>query len=109
MPKAARYQEPRWHAMVALIAVGGLRLALPPELSVGPNWLMLAIIGGLIVIYIAARELEKYNVAIFLGYVQVVIVTIDMTWSLYLLVAALPTHKESSLALLHSAAALWIT
>jgi hypothetical protein len=32
-----------------------------------------------------------------------------MIWSLYLLVAALPSHKESPLQLLLSAAALWIT
>jgi uncharacterized membrane protein len=109
MAQPAKYQEPRWHAMVALVAVGGLRLALPHELSVGPDWLMLAVIGGLIVLYAGARQFDKHNVAIFLGYLLVAIVTVDMTWSLCLLVAALPTHKETSLALLRSAAALWIT
>ena len=37
------------------------------------------------------------------------IVTVDMVWSLGLLVAALPLHKESPKDLLRSAAALWIT
>ncbi len=95
--------------MVALIAVGGLRLALPHELSVGPDWLMLAVIGVVVALYSLAHQFAKYKVAIFLGYTLVAIVTADMTWSLCLLVAALPSHKESSLALLRSAAALWIT
>ena len=37
------------------------------------------------------------------------IVTLDMIWSLGLLVPALPTHKETPLDLLKSAGALWIT
>jgi hypothetical protein len=37
------------------------------------------------------------------------IVTIDMVWSLCLLVAALPLHKELPQDLLRSATALWIT
>jgi hypothetical protein len=44
-----------------------------------------------------------------LGYVVTSIVTLDMTWSLGLLVAALPSHTESPQDLLRSASALWIT
>ena len=43
-----------------------------------------------------------------LGYVLTSIVTLDIIWSLGLLVAALPSHKESPQDLLRSAAALWI-
>jgi uncharacterized membrane protein len=43
-----------------------------------------------------------------LGYVLISIVTLDMVWSLYLLIAALPSHKESPQDLLRSAAALWL-
>ena len=35
--------------------------------------------------------------------------TVDMTWSLGLQVAALPAHRQSPNDLLRSAAALWIT
>jgi hypothetical protein len=109
MANAAKHLEPRWHSMVALFAVGGLRLALPHELSVGPDWLLLVIIGVVIVLYILALQFAQHKVATFLGYLVVAIVTVDMTWSLCLLVAALPAHKETSLALLRSACALWIT
>jgi hypothetical protein len=95
--------------MVALVAVGGLRLALPHELSVGPDWLLLAVIGVLIAAYLVARQFQHYVICAVLGYLQLAIVTADMAWSLYLLVIALPSHKETSQALLRSAAALWIT
>ena len=95
--------------MVALVAVGGLRLALPHELSVGPDWLLLVVIGALVALYTVARYAKKDMLCAVLGYLVVAIVTADMTWSLCLLVAALPTHKESSIILLRSACALWIT
>lgn len=44
-----------------------------------------------------------------LGYLLSSLVTIDMVWSLALLIAALPEHKESPRDLLVSAAALWVT
>jgi hypothetical protein len=95
--------------MIALLAVGGLRLALPSELSVGPNWLLLVVIGILIAAYLAARQLKQSKLFIFLGYLQLAVVTTDMAWSLGLLLAALPAHKQTPLALLRSAAALWVT
>ena len=95
--------------MVALLAVGGLRLALPHRLSVGPDWLLLAVIGALVALYFAARALNQLAVCIAVGYLQLAVVTADMTWSLYLLLAALPAHKQQPIDLLRSAAALWIT
>ena len=95
--------------MVALLAIGGLRLALPEGLSVGPAWLLLVVVGGLAVAYIAASQYGRHRMATFLGYLVVAVVTADMTWSLVLLVAALPAHKQTPVALLRSAAALWVT
>jgi hypothetical protein len=101
--------EPRWPAMLALLAVGGLRLALPESLSVGPGWLLITIVGVLLIPTALARQRGLDTVTKILGYVLTSIVTIDMVWSLCLLVAALPLHKESPQDLLRSAAALWIT
>lgn len=95
--------------MLALLAVGGLRLALPESLSVGPGWLLLTIVGVLLIPTIWARQRELDTVNKILGYVLNSIVTIDMVWSLCLLVAALPLHKQSPQDLLRSAGALWIT
>jgi hypothetical protein len=95
--------------MIALLAVGGLRLALPEALSVGPRWLMLVVIGVLIAAYLVALQLRSLRLCMMLGYLQLIVVTADMCWSLGLLLAALPAHTQSPIALLRSAAALWVT
>jgi hypothetical protein len=95
--------------MLALLAVGGLRLALPESLSVGPDWLLITIVAVLMIPTIWARRRGMDHLNKILGYVLTSIVTIDMVWSLGLLVAALPSHKESPQDLLRSASALWIT
>ena len=109
MPEPDKYREPRWHATVAIFAVGGLRLALPRELAIGPDWLFLVVVGALALFNVIAALYDRHKLATFLGYLVVAIVTADMTWSLCLLVAALPANRETPLALLRSAAALWIT
>src|ERR1700723_2333710 len=101
--------EPRWPAMLALLAVGGLRLALPESLSIGPDWLLIAVVGAMLIPTVLARRRGMDSLNKILGYVLTSIVTIDMVWSLCLLVAALPLHKESPQDLLRSATALWIT
>jgi hypothetical protein len=101
--------EPRWPAILALLAVGGLRLALPESLSAGPAWLLIAIVGLLLIPTVWSRQRGMDSLNKLLGYVVTGVVTVDMIWSLYLLVAALPSHKESPQDLLRSAAALWIT
>jgi hypothetical protein len=100
--------EPRWPAMVGLFAVGGLRLALPESLSVGPSWLLIVVVGVLMVPTIWARRTGRNRLNISLGYVLTGVVTLDMAWSLCLLVAALPAHKQAPVELLRSAGSLWI-
>jgi len=109
MANAPQQLEPRWPAILALLAAGGLFLALPESLSAGPDWLLLALVGLLLIpiVWSRLRGLDKLNKI--LGYIVTGVVTLDMIWSLYLLVAALPSHKESPSDLLRSAAALWIT
>ena len=48
--------EPRWPAVVALFAMGGLRLALPSSLAVGPPWLLILVVGVMIGPIIWARR-----------------------------------------------------
>jgi len=109
MAKTPVRLEPRWPAMVALLAVGGLRLALPSYLSMGPDWLLIAVVGALLIptVWAHYRGLDMLNRI--LGYIVTSIVTIDMIWSLGLLISALPSHKQQPQQMLISAAALWIT
>ncbi|HEY0796248.1 MAG TPA: hypothetical protein VGD64_10745 [Acidisarcina sp.] len=109
MAENIRNIEPRWPAVVALFAMGGLRLALPENLSVGPAWLLLVVVGVMVIPIIWARRVDNHKLNEILGYTLIGIVTLDMAWSLVLLVTALPAHKETPLELLRSAAALWVT
>src|SRR5579862_3741643 len=49
MNDAPKRLEPRWPAMLALLAVGGLRLAMPESLSAGPDWLLIAVVAVLMI------------------------------------------------------------
>lgn len=101
--------EPRWPPMLALLAVGGLRLALPESLSIGPDWLVLVVIGVLMIPAIWTHRSGSAQLSRLIGFTMTGIVTLDMIWSLVLLIGALPGHKQTPQALLESAAALWFT
>lgn len=102
-------REPRWPAVLSLLAAGGLNLALPESLSVGPRWLLLVLVVVLVIPAYVAYVQRRRRIYLGLAYLLLGIVTVDMVWSLGLLIAALPTHKESPQALLGSAACIWVT
>lgn len=106
--KIAKRTEPRWPAMLALLAVGVLRLALPEQLSAGPAWLLIAVVGALIIPTMWTHRRGLHNLNRVLSYVLMSIVTADMVWSLGLLVAALPSHRITPLDLLRGSTALWV-
>lgn len=101
--------QPVWPAAVAVLAVGGLHLSLPEPLTFGPSWLLLAVVSVLLVPVIAARMRGSFELNQKLGYVLLWVVTAALLWSVWLLVRSLPRHTLTPLALLRSAAALWIT
>jgi hypothetical protein len=101
--------EPRWPALVALFAVGGLRLAIPSFLSFGPDWLLLIVVGILAIPTVLARRGGNLKLNEVFGYALNAVVTADMVWSLGLLIGALPSHNVPPQVLLRSAAALWVT
>ncbi len=102
-------REPRWPTIVALLAVGGLYLALPSSLVIGPRWLLLAIVCVLLIPTIFTHHRGHNDLNQVFGHLVSGIVTLAMVGSLILLVMALPKHKETATALLRSAGALWVT
>lgn len=101
--------QPRWPAIVALLAVGGLYAALPGSLVVLPRGILFAVVCVLLVPTIITHQTGKHDWNSFFGYLINTVVTIALVTSLILLLAALPAHKEQPITLLRSAAALWIT
>jgi hypothetical protein len=101
--------EPRWPAFIAVISVGGLYLALPGFLIVGPRWLFPLIVIALLIPTVITHRAGKHLLNRILGFTVTGLVTLGMMASVILLIAALPAHKESPTQLLLSAASLWIT
>lgn len=102
-------REPRWPALLSLVAAGGLYAALPRSLSVGPRWLLLVTMICLTIPSFALHMRAKYRSSQLLGYVTSAVVTAAMIISLFLLVSALPAKKEEPIILLRSAMCLWFT
>lgn len=102
-------KEPRWLALIAMLAVGLLFTALPGDLSVGPRWLLLVVVAVLMAVTIVSHRAGHYAAAKLLGFVATGILTLAMVWSLALLIAAIPKHEIDARVLLRSATALWVT
>ena len=101
--------EPRWQALLALLAVGGIYVALPRALIAGPKWVLPVFIVVLVTPTVVAHRTGKRSVNRVLGIVISSVITLALIASVALLVAAVPTHKEDPVALLSSGAELWFT
>lgn len=107
--KGQPLREPRWPAFVALLAASGVFWALPEPLSVGPSWLLLAIVALLMIPITISAVRRDHNVTRILTLIANGLITIAMIVSLILLVQGIPKHLETPPALLRSAVALWVT
>jgi hypothetical protein len=104
-----RAGEPRWHALIAILAVGGLTLALPPGLTLGPRWLFPTVIGVLLVPTVALHRSGRHQLDRGLGFVVSSVMTLELVASVVRLVTALPSRQEGPTALLVSAASIWVS
>lgn len=101
--------EPRWQALLAMAAVGGIYLALPRELVIGPTWLLSTVIAVLLAPTIVTHRMGRHSFNHALGIVNNGIITVALIGSVSLLVATLASHKQAPLRLLRSGAELWLT
>jgi hypothetical protein len=92
-----------------MLATGLVYAALPSSLSVGPHWLLLAVVGAVGTSALVSHRVGHHTADRIIGYVASGILTIAMIWSLGLLVAAIPKHEIDPKVLLRSALALWVT
>ena len=101
--------EPRWHAVIAVLAVAGLNVALPTTLTLGPRLALPAVVGVLLVPLVFSHQSGRHRLNHALGVTMTAVLTIAMIGSLSLLIAALFAGDESGASLLLSAASLWVT
>ena len=101
--------EPRGQAVLAFLAICAIYLALPPNLVVGPIWLLPTLIVLLLVPTMMSHRVGKQSVNRTLGFIINGITTLALIGSVILLVRTLPTHRESPVQLLRSAGLLWLT
>lgn len=101
--------EPRWQALLAVLAVGAIYLALPRDLTVGPTWLLPTLIVVLLIPTVVAHKAGKRSLNRALGIIINGITTLALIGSVVLLVRTLPSHRESALKLLLSGGLLWFT
>src|SRR5580698_6795166 len=100
--------EPRWPAALAMLSIGGLYYALPSQLSVGPDWMVLVLVAVLTIPAVISHRYGNWRLSKYLGYAASGVVTLSVVISLALLISRLPAHKEIPAQLLRAAVALWI-
>jgi hypothetical protein len=99
--------EPRWQALLALLAVGGIYLALPKQLIVGPAWVLPAFIALTVAPTIVSHRTGRHSLNHALGILNNAVITVALIGSVGLLISAL--RREPPLRLLLSGAELWVT
>jgi len=100
--------EPRWPAILAVLAVALLHSALPEWLRLGPYWLLLAIVVALLVPTVVSHRTGRHHLNEVLGHILLSVLTVAMMASLVELIHGLPTHRDSPQHLLRAAVSLWI-
>lgn len=107
-PREPRTAEPRWPAVLALLATGGLHFVVPAPLRFGQEWLLLAVVTVLLIPTVVAHRVGKQLLNRVLSHIVAGAVTASMVWSLGLLILRLPKHLDPPQELLRAAAALWV-
>jgi len=108
LPQVAE-PEPRWQALIAVLAIAGLNFALPAYMRVGPLWLLPAVILALLVPTVMSHRVGWHRATAVFGALVTTVLTGAMLVSLAFLIRGLPSHKESPTELLLSAGSLWFT
>jgi uncharacterized membrane protein len=106
---AASPKTPHWPAIVATIADASLYLGLPKSLSIGPRWLLLAIIIFLLIPIIISHWHGHLRITSILTLIANGLITASMIASIVFLIQGLPKHEQQPVDLLRSAAGLWLT
>ena len=86
--------EPRWQALLALLAAVATGLALPQWLSVGPRWMLPLIILILLIPTVFAHRTGRHSMNHYLGIAISGLLTCGLIGSVILLITALPRKRN---------------
>ena len=101
--------EPRWPALLTVLAITALYATLPERLTPGPTWVLLIGVAILLPAAIFSHSIGKSQLNFQIGVTLLAVITAAVIWSLGMLIAGLPGKREAPAELLRSAVALWIS
>jgi hypothetical protein len=108
--------EPRWHALIAILAVAALYFALPDHLTIRPRWLFPAVVVALLVPTVITHTIKSDPTNRILGFMLSGVLTLGMIYSVVELVLTLSSdtsrpasEKIKAIDLLFYAGLLWFT
>jgi hypothetical protein len=104
-----RRGEPRWPALLGILAIVGLYISLPERLTPGPTWVLVSAVVVIIIPLVFTYSTGRHRINAALGVVLLAIITVAIVWSLFTLVAGLPGKRQPPVELLRSAVALWLS
>jgi hypothetical protein len=100
-------REPRWPALIAVLAITALYWSLPERLTPGPSWSFPIAVAVLLIPTVAFHVSGRATLNSAFGIALLSLITIAIAWSLGALIAALLDKREAPGDLLRSAVALW--
>jgi hypothetical protein len=100
--------EPRWPALLAILAAAALSLVLPEPISFGPGWLLPAVVSTLLIPTVMSYRLGRLTLNRVLSHIVLGVLTASMVWSLAILIVRLPSHRDTPQELLRAATTLWV-
>lgn len=109
LDKSPKTSEAMWPSLIAMAAAGALHGLLPAHLAMGPRWMLLLIVFGILIPGELFHMSGNHKMCKWLGYAAISTVTIAMILSVVRLVNAIPVHEIKPEQLLRSAIVLWAT
>lgn len=101
--------EPRWPAVIGVLAAVALHFALPADLRFGPQGALAAVVVTLLAVAWVARHAGLHHVNAKAGYAVLAVLTAGLLYGVARLFAGLLQHTISAPDLLRAAAVLWAT
>src|ERR1700760_1677307 len=105
---AAKQVENRWPALLASLATAMLYYALPESLTVGPGWIVFALVVLLLIPATLSHRAGRVDLNDIFAYSTLGVIALALLSSLVLLILRLPGHKDPPVQLLSAAVALWL-